>query len=550
MREPVVTSGGTDADLRPEEQLRAMFVSMGEGLVVQDPGGRITMANPAAAEVLGLTLDQLLGRTSADPRWRGVRPDGSPFRGDDHPAMVTLRTGLPQRGVVMGVDNPARGERRWIQINSEPMGPPGDDGLPAATVVTFTDITAVRESEERLGATVAATRDGMVVVDLDSRVRSANPAAAAILGVDEGDLVGVGLGALSLDVFDERGERIPRARRPLVTTLTTGRPRHGVVLGIDRPSDGRRIWVIQSSVPLGVHDDLGRPEAVLLTLTDITELREAEDALRASEQRYRSLYGYQADAVVRMTPSGALLSASPSVWRVLRYDPNDLPEFEPGVVHPDDFPDARAAFLRMVRGEVGVRFETRLRRGDGRWIWAEIAGGPVYDDDGVLVEVQQSIRDVSGREHREHDNAAMRRVASLVAGGAASREVLAVVAQEACAALPADGVTVIRFDGARGVPVARHPQVPGPPAALDLSRHGTAAAEVLTHGAAAALREGAPHAGPGRAAGMTVAVPVLAGTAVWGCVCAGLARGEFAEGAVDRLRVYADLAAVAVVAGG
>jgi hypothetical protein len=56
----------------------------------------------AACRILGLDADQMAGRSSLNPRWRSVHEDGSSFPGDAHPAMATLRTGQPSRGVVMG----------------------------------------------------------------------------------------------------------------------------------------------------------------------------------------------------------------------------------------------------------------------------------------------------------------------------------------------------------------------------------------------------------------------------------------------------------------
>ena len=61
-----------------EEQFRALFETLAQGVVYQNAQGEIIAANPAAERILGLTLDQMQGRTSGDPRWRAVREDGSP----------------------------------------------------------------------------------------------------------------------------------------------------------------------------------------------------------------------------------------------------------------------------------------------------------------------------------------------------------------------------------------------------------------------------------------------------------------------------------------
>ncbi|MBY0457757.1 MAG: PAS domain S-box protein [Gemmataceae bacterium] len=141
-----------EAALRQNEaRYRAVVQALAEGVVVQDAGGAIVAFNDRAPEVLGLTPDQLAGRTSLDPRWRAVRADGTPFPGDEHPAMLTLRTGRPQFGTVMGVHTPG-GELRWITVNSAPL--PGPDAAGGAVVCSFHDVTAVRGANDRLWASV------------------------------------------------------------------------------------------------------------------------------------------------------------------------------------------------------------------------------------------------------------------------------------------------------------------------------------------------------------------------------------------------------------
>ncbi|MBK9966725.1 MAG: PAS domain S-box protein [Holophagales bacterium] len=80
----------------------AAFEALPEGVVLHLASGEIVICNPAAERILGLTRSQMAGRTSLDPSWQAIREDGSPFPGETHPAMVTLRTGEPLRDVVMG----------------------------------------------------------------------------------------------------------------------------------------------------------------------------------------------------------------------------------------------------------------------------------------------------------------------------------------------------------------------------------------------------------------------------------------------------------------
>ncbi|NPV87183.1 MAG: PAS domain S-box protein [Anaerolineae bacterium] len=125
---------------RSEALYRQLFETMLEGVVYQDAEGKIFSANPSAERILGLTLDQMAGRTSMDPRWRAVREDGSDLPGEEHPAMVALHSGKPVEGLVMGVFNPRLNETRWIRVNSIPLFHPGED-KPYQVYSIFNDIT-------------------------------------------------------------------------------------------------------------------------------------------------------------------------------------------------------------------------------------------------------------------------------------------------------------------------------------------------------------------------------------------------------------------------
>lgn len=125
-----------------EARLRTLFGGMSEGMVLQDVSGSITECNAGAERILGLSMDQMTGRQSVDPRWQSIHEDGSPFPGETHPAMVTLRTGEAQTDVVMGVHKPS-GELTWVSINSCPLFHDVEKELYGA-ITTFRDITEQR----------------------------------------------------------------------------------------------------------------------------------------------------------------------------------------------------------------------------------------------------------------------------------------------------------------------------------------------------------------------------------------------------------------------
>ncbi|MFW5748679.1 MAG: PAS domain S-box protein [Chloroflexota bacterium] len=133
-----------------QERYRSVIQAMNEGVVLQHRDGTIQACNPAAERILGLTAEQMTGRTSVDPRWAAIREDGSPFPGEDHPAMITLRSGRAQTDVIMGVHKPDS-TLTWISVNSQPIFYDVHelDTLPDAVVTTFIDITQQRQAKAR-----------------------------------------------------------------------------------------------------------------------------------------------------------------------------------------------------------------------------------------------------------------------------------------------------------------------------------------------------------------------------------------------------------------
>jgi len=132
-----------------EERYRRLFETMSQGVVYQNAQGVITFANPAAERILGLSLEQMTGRTSPDSHWKPVHEDGSPFPGQTHPAMVALSTGEAVEGVIMGVFLPDEGKHRWIQVDATPLFTEESE-KPFAVYTIFTDITDSRKAELQL----------------------------------------------------------------------------------------------------------------------------------------------------------------------------------------------------------------------------------------------------------------------------------------------------------------------------------------------------------------------------------------------------------------
>lgn len=140
--------------IREQEATYAtVFESMSEGLVIHEPDGSIRAANPAAEQVLGLTLEQMCGRAATDPRWRLMQEDGSAVDPSVIPSEIAAKTGRSVSPRILGVHRP-EGEVVWLSVRADPLREPGDPRL-RGVVAMFTDVTRQRETQLALEASRA-----------------------------------------------------------------------------------------------------------------------------------------------------------------------------------------------------------------------------------------------------------------------------------------------------------------------------------------------------------------------------------------------------------
>ncbi len=177
-----------------EKKFRTLFETMAQGVVYHDASGAIIDANPASARMLGLTMDQLMGLTSLDPRWRAVREDGSILGGEEHPDKLAMRTGKPVENFVMGVYHPIDETHRWISVSAVPQFTEGEH-RPYRVFVTFTDITDIRRAQDELKdnqrlmeRALRMASLGYWELDLTGGTATGSPESRRIYGLSDGEL--------------------------------------------------------------------------------------------------------------------------------------------------------------------------------------------------------------------------------------------------------------------------------------------------------------------------------------------------------------------------
>lgn len=132
-----------------EERFRTLYESVQAGVVVQAASGEILHANQIAADIFGMRTDDITGRTSADSIWKMIDESGIPVPGEQHPSMLTLRTGEPLRGQVRGLFSGDPDRTRWILVNTEPLWNQQHTRV-EQVIVTFVDITHQIHTDRQL----------------------------------------------------------------------------------------------------------------------------------------------------------------------------------------------------------------------------------------------------------------------------------------------------------------------------------------------------------------------------------------------------------------
>ncbi len=129
-----------------DARFQGLLQDLQVGVVIEQPGGRVLFCNPSAAELLGLSQQEILGLEAFDKSWNAIHEDGSNIPLDTFPGFQAAQTGVAVRNVVMGIYRPRTEDRVWLLVNSEPQLMP--DGSVRQVITTFSDITSRKQTED------------------------------------------------------------------------------------------------------------------------------------------------------------------------------------------------------------------------------------------------------------------------------------------------------------------------------------------------------------------------------------------------------------------
>jgi PAS domain S-box-containing protein len=233
-------------------------------------------------------------------------------------------------------------------------------------------------------------------------ITEVNLTGAALLGMPRPKLVKRGFGHFvapeCLDQWDQH----------IITVLRHEEKQHcDITLKCE---DGSLFYAglesIRMDTPAEPQGETGETHVIHMAVTDITERKRAEAALRESEERYRTVADFTYDWEYWVTSDGKLLYVSPSCQRVTGYSAQEFlddPSLLDRIVHPDDLDDAMNHFhvARKVEHETLYSLDFRIIHRDGHILWVNHACRPVYAKEGQLLGRRACNRDITDRKRAE-----------------------------------------------------------------------------------------------------------------------------------------------------
>jgi PAS domain S-box-containing protein len=230
---------------------------------------------------------------------------------------------------------------------------------------------------------VEKMRDGMIVLDAQGNIVDINPAVQRVLGLSASQAIG----QEAKDLFNAWPSLVERYENMLEAE-------DEIVLG----EGESQIWYELRMSPLV--DNLDRPLGRVVTVRNITEKKRTEEALRLSEEKYRTIYENVADVIYETDNQGHLTSISPSIETLGGYQPEEL--IGRSVTEFFVFPEQYATLdALMIENGFVNDFEALLQKKDGSKIFVSITSHILFDKNGQGMATEGVLRDITERKQAE-----------------------------------------------------------------------------------------------------------------------------------------------------
>ncbi len=259
---------------------------------------------------------------------------------------------------------------------------------------------AISESEARFRMLAEHTNDVIMQVNPCGVITFITPACHALMGYSPEEMIGTRVLAYS------HPDDLPEIRSVMAGFIAAGPDAAPIVTQYRAlRKDGRCIWI--EGRPKINFDAAGAQISLHDVIRDITAQKEADAAIRRSEERFRMLAENATDTLCVMDPTGAITFVTKACERLLGYSPEEMLGVKAqDRMHPDDAKRIMAQTVEYVAAGPGaewISIEYRSRHKDGHWVWIEGRPKIIFDAKGRPVAIHDVVRDIGARKAVEFE---------------------------------------------------------------------------------------------------------------------------------------------------
>ncbi len=383
-----------------EAYFRAMIENSAEGIAIVDAQGNVRYIAPSEERLTGYTSEEIQGKSA----FQYIHPQDIPI------VLQTFAEGVATPGAVRSVEYRLQrkdGEWRYFEITGHNML---DDPHINGIVANYRDVTerklaeqAVQESQSRLEAIVSTALNGIITIDSNQNIILFNPSAERIFGYSVDEVIGQ-----SLEIL------IPHRYQHLHAS-------HVEAYGVSGNSD-RKKGLLDSlygqrangeEFPMEAfisRSEVGGQKFFTVIFQDITERKQAEDALKESERKFRALAENIPSAVYQCENNSrySFIYLNDSIETLTGYPKsafiNDGLSFV-DLYHPEDrvFIPIPTALNEGEINRNSFHITYRIKHRSGNWVWVDEWGTGVLDAQGNVQYLEGVMIDITERKRAEED---------------------------------------------------------------------------------------------------------------------------------------------------
>jgi PAS domain S-box-containing protein len=381
-----------DALRRSVHLLEGLFEAAPDGILLVDQGGTIVRINQQGEVLFGYDREELLGKPLEVLLPKRFWEDYLRHR-ENH----SQRPGPWPVGVELELFARRKDQSEFpVDVVLNPLKT-DQDPLVIALVRDVTNrkqaAEMLRQSEARFRSLIENARDIISILDADGMIRYESPSMKRAVGYEPTELIGK-------SIFDFiHPEDLKKVSEVFRINLTRPGTSDGITLRF-RHQDGS--WRVLDATLKNLLEEQAI-QGVVVNSRDITEQRQAEEALRHSEARFRAIYENAPLGIAVVDLERRILSTNPAFESMLGFQPEELYGKDLiSLTHPQDAPTALTFLSRLLTGKrEHYKLEKRYLRKDGKFMWGSFTVSLVRDAEGNPRFAIKMLEDITSRKQME-----------------------------------------------------------------------------------------------------------------------------------------------------